>query len=280
MWKYKLLAFILVICFTVPPVITVEANRTRGVFLSGLRVDYDGVDERSYKNTPSFNDDDSGTWCAWINHDTTFVSNDFEAIFGLGGSDTDQATAFGRVVIGVRYATSQDNVLEIIQVSDGGTTNRVGGSTKLNGETNYLTCISSNSSDWDFYVNGNAETENTISGSNNGNWFNDVGTVGTRRAGIGDVYRDGVWLGSNFDGKIDNIMIWNTELTSTQISTLYNSGKPIHPCALNLCSNLDTFIKMGESDNGTITTLYDSDNANNFTSDNMENADIVTTSYY
>lgn len=277
----KIFALALILTFILPPTL-VSANRTRGVFLSGIRADFDGVDEKAYVDTPTFNNDTTGALACWVQIDTALSANGVDVIFQMGGSDTDQATNFGQIFFATRYVSgSIDNQLEVFhRVDNSATTNRVYGDTVLAIDTVYLVGLSSSGTDWDIYVNGTAETENIISGTNTGDWFNDVGTVGTRRSVIGDGFRDGVFAGSNLDGKIDNCMVFTSEPTTAQWTALYNGGKPIHPCAIGLCSITDTFLKMGEDENGAVATFFGAIGTNNFTTVNMEDADFVRTNYY
>lgn len=63
------------------------------------------------------------------------------------------------------------------------------------------------------------------------------------------------------DGKIDEVAIFNSEISSTDVSTIYNSGKP---------ASLSTFSpvgwwRMGDNDGATGTTITDQTGSNNGT---------------
>lgn len=279
----KIFALLLILTFLLPPVMA-SADRTRGVFLSGLRTDFDGVDEAAKGiNDPTFNTDTAGTICTWVNPDTVLGANGVRVIFSMGGEDTDQATNFGGMFIGLRYLTtgSHFNVIEFQhRIDNSATLNRVFGDDVLSAGSDYHICVSSSGTAWKMYVNGVLQTLTTIAGSNTGDWFDDIGTVGTRIAAVGNFYRDGAWGAAYWDGKIDNSStVWSSQLTDAQILTLYAGGKPIHPSAL-VGTNLTTFLKMGEDENSVITTLFDAIGDNNFAPVNMEDADIVISSYY
>ena len=72
-----------------------------------------------------------------------------------------------------------------------------------------------------------------------------------------------------FDGNIDEVTIYNAELTSGEVTTLYNSGTPSEPSTTNLVS----YYKMGDGD--TYPTITDNQGSNNGTMTNMGSEDIV-----
>lgn len=251
---------------------------------SGLSLDHDGVDEAAKSiNDPTFSSNTAGTISCWVNPDTVLSGNGVRAIFGAGGEDTDEATNFGVFFIGLRYLTtgSHFNRIEWQHRVDGSATlNRVVGNTALSADTWYLITVSSSGTAVKIYVNSTLQTLTTISGSNTGDWFGDIGTVGTDISAIGNTYRDGAWGASYWDGNIDECSVWSSQLTDANITTLYNGGKPILPQALGLGTNLVSHWKLGEDENATITTMFDSVGDNNFTTVNMETADIVRNSFY
>jgi len=99
------------------------------------------------------------------------------------------------------------------------------------------------------YVNGSAVALTSISSDtlslSNYDSTNDCVGVG------------GVFTGSSdtvpiyaYDGKLDDISLWSTELTSTQVSNLYNSGSGTD---LTGSSDLEGWWKMGDSNNLEVT---------------------------
>lgn len=254
---------------------------------SWQRRDFDGVDERGKTgNDPTGNNDSVGSISCWFQFDTVLGANGVRWIFMMGGDDTDEATNFGQTGILLRRnsAVSVTNRLEIFHRVDGvGSTNLINGNTTIATGTLYHVVTTSSGTTYTMYLNGTTQTLTITSGSNNGDWFGDTGTNGTRHYAIADAWRDGVWAGNNMDGKIDNCATFSTELTSTEVTDLYNGGKPIHPCAVVNCSNVNVFYKLGEDDNGSATTSYASigiPSTDNMTMDNQETADIVSTNYY
>lgn len=285
MWNIikQFIAITLISVFSASPV--VFANSDHQMLLrSGLRLDFDGVDEAGKSgDNPTGNTNTVGSLACWVTFDDTLASNKINIFFGMGGDATDQATNFGQLSFGRRFATGIDNKLEILQRVDASAqVNRVYGNTTLSAGTYFLSVTSSGTA-WKLYVNGAEESLTVVAGANNGNWFGDIGTVWTRHYAVGNSWRDGAWGTSWVNGKIDNCFTTSNELTSSQMLSLYNTGRPIHPCAIITCSNVNVFYKLGEDANGTVTTMHaaiGNPSTDNFTMENMENADIVTTSYY
>ena len=80
----------------------------------------------------------------------------------------------------------------------------------------------------------------------------------------------------NFDGSISNVSIWNAALTSTQITELYNQGKPSNLNNHSAYSNLVSWWQLGENSSfNTNWTVLDEKGTNNGTSANMTEADLV-----
>lgn len=254
---------------------------------SGLRLDMDGVDEHGKSgNDPTGNTDTTGSISCWVVFDTVLAADGVRWIFGMGGDDTDQATQFGQTGLLLRRqaSSSTTNKLEIFHRVDGSaTTNTIRGGTTISTGTLYNVISVSSGTAYTLYLNGVAETLTVGGGSNNGDWFGDLGTIGTRHYFIADAWRDGTWAGNTMDGKMDNCATFSTALSATDAVNLYNGGKPIHPCVVVDCANVNNFWKLGEDANGTVTTMHDaigSASVDNFTMENMESADIIPTSYY
>lgn len=282
----KILALALILTFILPPTL-VSANRTRGVFLSGMRIDFDGVDERGKTgNDPTGNTNTSGTVSCWVRFDTVLAANGVAWVFQMGGDDTDLSVGsvgnFG-MLLRRNSVTGITNRMEIIhRVDAAATANNINGDTTISAATQYHFVASSSGTAYKLYVNGDPETLTVTTGSDNGNWKGDIGSVGTRHYALGDAWRDGTWAGNLINGQIDHCATWSSQLTDAQVLSLYNGGKPTHPCLVE-CTTLENFWKLGEDANGTVTTMHDaigSATVDNFTMENMENADIVTTSYY
>ena len=82
---------------------------------------------------------------------------------------------------------------------------------------------------------------------------------------------------SNYmDGSISNVSIWNTELTSSQVSELYSEGIPQNLNNHSAYSNLVSWWQLGSNSSfNTNWTVLDEKGTNNGTSVNMIESDIV-----
>lgn len=283
----KTISIFLVLAILLPHIGIASSFSSATINYSGLRLDFDGVDEVGKSgNDPTGNTNTSGTVNCWAVFDTVLGADGVRWIFAMGGDDTDEAVNFGQngLVLRRQASVSVTNRMEYIHRIDGSaTTNRVVGGTTIVAGTQYMFTFSSSGTATKIYVNGVSETLTAVSGSNTGDWFGDTGTNGTRHYAIGNSWRDGVFSTNYTDGKIDHCSTWSSQLSDAEVTRLYNGGKPIHPSALGLGTNLENFWKLGEDANGTVTTMHDaigSSSVDNFTMENMENADIVTTSYY
>jgi len=106
---------------------------------------------------------------------------------------------------------------------------------------------------------------NTISGlnlyinnslDNNSTAFRNVTTITSSSS---------VDLGRDLDGQLSNVSIWNAALTSTQITEIYNEGKPSNLNNHSAYSNLVSWWQLGEnmSYDGTKWTVLDEKGTNN-----------------
>jgi hypothetical protein len=86
----------------------------------------------------------------------------------------------------------------------------------------------------------------------------------------------GQYAGNYFNGKLSNYSIWNTELTSAQISEIYNEGVPSNLNNHSAYSNLVSWWQLGSNSSfNTNWTVLDEKGSNNGTSSNMTEASIV-----
>lgn len=250
---------------------------------SGIRLDFDGVDERISTVSPSFEGDkktNGRTLCFWFELDSLPASEATRTLFAWSNSDA-------QGVWNIRVRTDRAAVpwtgtrieMQVAQDTGGGS----GASTiwyssnqTIATGTVYHLCLVTTGTAWELYVNGASKTvtvSNTGTGGNDGDWWGDVNGSGTI------TFYHGATTTSFNDGKFDDLEYFDDNLTSTEISLLYNNGKPIHPRAVGL-TDLSGYWKMGEAENGTVTTIYDVQGSDNWTATNMEDADFVRTNYY
>lgn len=250
---------------------------------SGLAYDFDGVDEYLTKTGPTFGTDaktGGKAICMWFNLDNLPASETNNTLWAWSQTGTAGVWNF-HIRNGRSTVPWTGSRFEMQTAADAGASNGLStfiydSSSTISAGTQYFLCYQTTGTAWQLYLNGNLETltvTTTGSGGNDGDWVGEVGFDGTAIMNIGTATTPP-------DGKIDNLMYCSDDLTSTEVNLLYNGGKPIHPYAVGVtdCSN---FWKLGEDDNGSVSTTYDALNtSNNLTPTNMENGDIVTRSYY
>jgi hypothetical protein len=81
-----------------------------------------------------------------------------------------------------------------------------------------------------------------------------------------------------FNGQLDEPALWNSELSSGQVSALYNSGTPVDLKTHSASGNLVSWWRLGDDssdDIGTTNTLVDVQSSHDATPTNMEAGDIV-----
>jgi len=248
---------------------------------SGMRLDFDGVDERlTSASNPSYSSDTKSggrTICMWFNLDTLPASETARILFSWSNSDAQGVWNFrirtDRAVHG--WSGTRWELQTALDTGAGtGTSTFVYSSAQtFAATTNYHLCLVSSGTAWSLYVNGSSTTVTVGaagSGGNDGDWWGDVNGSGTITFFI--------W-GVTTDGKGDDFAYFDDDLTAAEILRLYNGGKPIHPLAVGL-TDLSGYWKMGEDSDGNVTTLYDAQGDDDYSSINMENADILRTNYY
>lgn len=105
----------------------------------------------------------------------------------------------------------------------------------------------------------------------------DTSVSGTLNSASSNLYIGSDSASSNFiDGSISNISIWNTNLTSSQVSEIYSEGIPQNLNNHSAVSSLVSWWQLGSNSSfNTNWTVLDEKGSNNGTSVNMTEADIV-----
>ena len=256
---------------------------------STLRILFDGVDEYLYKVSPSFQGDKASggrTMAFWVEFPALDSTNGVNAvdIFAAIGND-DVTTHTPLFFFEVRSRASGDTQPRFgitYRQDKGGAFSAVnsakGTDTIVTTNTKYHVVFSTNGSTTKIYVNGVAETMGTWAGSNQGWWFGDLNMSGTKTFVVGTGWNNNGPT-NHTNAYVDEITYWNKQLSSSEVTELYNSGVPMDPTAHSAAANLDGHWRMGETESGSITTVYDSVNSDDFSNANMENGDIVSVSY-
>ena len=129
--------------------------------------------------------------------------------------------------------------------------------------SNYLNqwfhvCATWDGSTMKLYLNGNEE----VSASK-------TGTI-TYTSNDTTIGKNSTLSGFEWDGKISNVSIWNTGLTSSQVTELYNEGVPSNLNNHSAYSNLVSWWQLGSNSSfNTNWTVLDEKGSNNGTSVNM-----------
>lgn len=79
--------------------------------------------------------------------------------------------------------------------------------------------------------------------------------------------------GYYYSGKIDEVTVWDKELSQAEVTELYNLGQPLNPSSHSSFSNLVNYWKMGDSDS--YPTILDNHGVNHLTMTNMSANAIV-----
>lgn len=259
-------------------------NNNANKHKSWHRTLFDGVDERMYKDSPTgINSDNEGSILTYLTPGSSSISisnGKFVNISGIAGVNV---TPGGQFQIGIRRddALFPTNKKRISLLTYDGTTSREAlGSTDLVVDTMYYIVVQSNGSAWKIFINGVEETLTMRSGTNTGLWFSDFSYSGTPRFALGNTYRQNAWAPISFNGYLGGYLITSEVLTQAQITALYNNGQPLDPLLFINKTQARIYWQMGDTESGVISTVYDSISGNNLTSENMENADIVSSNYY
>ena len=193
------------------------------------------------------------------------ASNDF---ISIGSTTLGINTA---IAISAWFKTSVNTGYGVIINEDNAGTKRNWGLLRKNDDINFIIYHD------DTGVNATTIETSTINVSDN-NWHHVVGTWdGTTNANSMKVYFDGIevgqttpsstgintegsapWIGNstiqtggyfNWTGQLSNIQVWNTALSSSEITTLYNSGVPLLTGTQPQASNLKAWYKLDQSAN-------------------------------
>ena len=201
------------------------------------------------------------TVSAWVYPDTTNMgSSNGGAIFAFnstGASDENVVLLF--------YAKSSEKKFHHWNIGGSYT-----GSTNdfETGEWHHIVDVVDSSGNGKLYVNGGLEG----SWSNGSNSSADRFSIGQEYDGTGSTASD------FFDGKIDEVAVWNVALDAADVTALYNSGNGLKASAdSGNYDNSGDLIGYWKFNDGTGSTLTDStSNSNNGTLNNMDSSDWVT----
>lgn len=179
-------------------------------------------------------------------------------------------------VIGVRI--SDGKLLYVFRTDSSTSLTICIGSSTLSTGNEYQLAISSTGSAFEFNINGATESFSCTTGSNNGRWFNDLGSTYTHKYMMGAADNGGS-ISGYIDGDMQYLAYYSTKLTTAQLLELYNKGSNYNPyieeeifelTASNLYngSTIDSFI--GNITNSSGTTSVSTTNGTIFFKYNEE----------
>ena len=218
---------------------------------SPYALDFDGADDYlDCGNITALNSQSAFSTSAWINYSGTPTTSSHIILSG-GSSATNRFWVQLKSSTEIRYGSGSASAYDVTV------------STVSSGTWYHIATVH-NGTSLDIYINGIKQGA-TI-------------TVVAPSTQIGNNFKIGEYfspVGYLWNGQLSNVALWNTNLTSTQVTEIYNSGKP---------SDLNTFSgtapvawwQLGSNSSfNTNWTCLDEIGTNNAASVNMTNDDIV-----
>jgi len=148
----------------------------------------------------------------------------------LSSASTGGTVATGTFNIGVRvraatFTTPRIDLTTRQQSNSVNDTDGWIGSTTISTGTKYHVCLTTDGTNWTMYLNGSVETMGTWAGvlAWDGEWFGDQLISGTITGRIANNAANAL------DGHLNEIVMWDGELSSSEVSTRYNSGTSSDP---------------------------------------------------
>jgi len=211
------------------------ANEASSSLSNTYSVSFDGTDDDvSFGNVSALSNAANVSVVMWFKMDT--VSASTGAVFLHGG-----ISAYNRFL----FYVQPDQKIAVQMGPGTGTNSTLLSSTSISTGTWYFVACYKSGSNAELWLNNTQEDTTTSAPSsttpNAGNNFH-IGSDG------------GLYHASNYfaDGKIDEVAIWSSDLSSSQ-SDLWNGGTPADISSLNPVH----WWRMGDNDGGTGTTITD-----------------------
>ena len=244
--------------------------------LGRFALSFDGVDE--YYNfddliTNELSGTSIGSWSFWVKP-VLAIPSSVETLLSFG--DTDAATQ-----ITITQRTGDGDILVLLQSSGTLKWQMRTLVTPFTDNTWAHVAVTHDGTAPKCYLNG-ADVTTFVGGLDNKFfWFSHISGIDNARFGITDNNNDPTRL---FNGSVDEISIWNTTLSLTEIQEIYNNNKPTNLRLHSKYANLLAWYQMGEfsSYDGTNWNIIDASvNDNPGVSVNMEESDrVVSTLIY
>tara|TARA_R100000152_G_C6778285_1_gene208826 strand:- start:2168 stop:3130 length:963 start_codon:yes stop_codon:yes gene_type:complete len=223
-------------------------HETPGDWLSASAIDLDGSNE--YLNMSDHNDfdfeyDDTFSLSAWVK---TTNTGDETIVSKMGSANSYRGWDFRSSSGRPRFRLQNTANSKAIDVQSDDTDDQLNDSLSHHVVVTYDG--STNASGAKLYIDGNVKSKTT----HRDNLGNDT-TVNAIDVNVGRAD-----FGNYFDGYISHVSVWNKELTTADITTIYNSGKPgnLSSSMAASSSNLIAWWKCGDGISGSTADSSDS----------------------
>lgn len=219
-------------------------------FVNTYSVDFDGTDDYVDINSSG----DVGTISIWFKPTTTTTSTSVDrALLGFNGISP--YPGFASIYIGNTWGGSSNDTYGYFD-GDWGYYHSSSSTSLSNAAWHHLV-VHWSGTDYELYLNGGSNSKNAEQ--------NYSGATKAKRpfsnlkiAKVNQGAQDG------HDGLIDEVAIWNTPLSSSELSGLYNGGSPTDLTAIgNSGAGPNGWWRMGDNDSGTGTTITDQGSGGN-----------------
>lgn len=239
-------------------------------FLDALAANFNGSDEYAYCDDPSFAGDTAGSFLGWVRLATLLGANGNKGILGMGmnsGADNSFVACRQARTAGT---SNQNRIQSINRITHAGTITAPVGDTVLTAPTLYHVAFMSNGSAYSMSLNG---VPQSITGTNNGNWFGDL-PAGSKRFTVGGLWASNAVNTYNDCRMNEWLYVGGRALTGSEVAEHYNAGVPKNPHRLSFAADVDSWWRFGDSRDDA-TTIYDEIGSNNLTLVNMNAGNYV-----
>jgi len=211
-----------------------------GAFPNQYSVEFDGTDDSVNMGNASelnFNHNNAFTLSVWVKRDS------------LGSAEIIRKMEDSGNLTGYQLAFASDKI-RILHRRQNQTFNRIQRSTDatFTSTTEWYHIVSTydgsrTNAGLKIYVNGSEAASTGANSMNAGAWTNNADFK----------------VGRSTDGHIDEVSVYNSELSATDVATIYNGGLPGDVTSLNPVG----WWRMGDDDSGTGTTVTDQGSGGN-----------------
>jgi len=229
-----------------------EISATPTSLLSSSSLIFDGIDERvNISDIPGLETDTTMSIGFWVK--SNGLTGTFRTMFGGGDDSSTQPR--------IQILISDNNLYGFFIRDNAGLDSGVVEGNAENNTWHFLVLVR-NGSSWELFDNASSSATKTYS----------PGAINISRFDLAAITSNAV-TSSFLLGLMDEVAVWNINLSSTDITRLYNTGNPTNLLSDATSTNLLHWWRMGDGD--TFPTITDNKGGNDGTMINMELGDIV-----